>query len=96
MHSFLIDQRMFDAMLECMYRTPDKKKIVQKDQSGNLVTTLTYASEIGHEEEAAQVEQTQDQQPQQQQQATPEKVFTILLIAYTISKRKPKVAFGTG
>jgi hypothetical protein len=42
---------MFDAMLECMYRTPEKKKIVQTDQAGNLVTTLTYESEFGNEEE---------------------------------------------
>lgn len=56
-------------MLECMYRTPDKKKIVQKDQAGNLVTTLTYESEVAHEEETQTM--TQEHQAQQQLGAIP-------------------------
>lgn len=53
-------------MLECMYRTPEKKKIVQKDQAGNLVTTLTYESEIAVEEEPVP-------EPDQEVLTTPEK-----------------------
>jgi len=42
---FKMTQRMFDAMLECMYRTPDKKRVVKADETGQLTTTLTYATD---------------------------------------------------